>query len=322
MICPLSMGSAVGALELRRSVAAGGSFEGVEPLEPQEAFTSRVDVVCGLFLMTRGFCSGRLLRASAWLAGPIEAREAAERLTGTMPTLEAAGCRVKLGMTTGCNDVFLGTPEGLRVERDLLVPAVDISDLALGELVWRGRCVIDTHRSDGTPRWRSEYPNLYRHLWSMKQRLSERSTVRNGRSWRLTHSRMDHALAGAAKLLVPETSRRARVVLDPGGHMPLNSVHAITSHRWPLQPLRALLASAGIGLQALALSLKRSGGHLRLNATGLRRVRIPIWEALPQADARALLSGDRSQAAEAAARIYGLADGLLRRCAAVGWDSV
>jgi hypothetical protein len=322
MICPLSMASAVGALPFRRRVEANGIFQGVQPLEPHEAFTSRVDVICGLFLIMRGLRPERLLGASAWMAGPAEVQEAAERLSGSMPTLEAAGCRVKLGMATGCNDAFVGAAECLKVEPDLLVPVVDISDIATGELVWRGRYVINTHRPDGSPWRQCEYPHLYSRLRSMKQRLTQRSTVSNGKSWRLTHSQVDYGLARAAKLLVPETGRHSRVALDPGGHMPLNSVHAITSRDWPLQPLWALLASAGIGLQAVALSLQRSGGHLRLNATGLRRVRIPFWKTLTKKDAHALLSGDRSRAAEAAARIYGLTDALLRCCAAVGWERV
>jgi hypothetical protein len=236
-----------------------------------------------------------------------------------MPSLEAAGCRVKLGMATGLNEAFVGHAELLGVETELLVPAVDIADIATGRLDWLGRFVIDTHQPDGTPWPRAERPMLYRHLMRFKESLQKRATVRQGRSWRLTHSRVDHVLAQSAKLLVPETGRFFRVALDKGGHMPLNSVHAITSSVWPLSALHAFLASAGVGLQATALSLKRNGGYLRLNATNLRSVRIPAWYSLPEADAEALLSGNVSRAAEAAARVYGIGDTLLRRCAAIGW---
>jgi hypothetical protein len=324
MICPLSMASAAGASALRHAVAVGGTFDGVSTLEPSEAFTTHVDVIGGLFRATRG--NPRKLNQtysapSAWMAGPADAQQAVERLADAMLTLEEAGCRVKLGMATGCNDVFVGYPETLAVEADLLVPIVEIADLSSGNLEWRGRYVVNTHGPNGMPWRRSDRPRLYAYLLKKQARLLERATVKHGRSWRLTLSRVDQTLAKSIKLLVPETGRNFRVVLDQGGHMPLNSVHAITSSEWPIQALHALLGAAGIGLHALALSLTRNGGHLRLNATGLRRVRVPCWRTLSDAGKQALLAGSPSKAAEAAARIYGLDDRLLRRCAGVGWEA-
>jgi hypothetical protein len=323
MIAPLSMASATGAARLRRMIEEQGTFEGVEVLRPEEAFVTRVSVVSGLFVVRKaaGRRSSQPRGCSGWLAGPTDACDAFERLARTMPTLEEAGCRVKLGMTTGANSIFVGTAGELPVEPELVVPAAEIRDLPNGVLAWRGRMVIVTHGPDGLPWPRRERPALYRYLSLHRQRLQRRATARAGRSWRLTHSRVDHSLAAAPKLLVPEIGRRPRVVMDPGGLMPLNSLHAITSMQWPLGLLHALLAAAAVGLASTALNLRRGGEHTRLNATHLRRVRIPRWEDVGARERVLLYCGDPSMAAEAAARLYNLDDALLRRCAAAGWEA-
>jgi hypothetical protein len=292
-------------------------------LKSADAFTSQVDVVSGLFLMTR--TSNRPIASkpglSAWLAGPISVQKVVERLAREIPKLESAGCHVQLGVATGCNSIFVGTADTLPVERDLLIPTLDTSDLKNGNFQWRGRFVIDTHRPDGLPWRRDERPRLYRYLLKEHGRLIDRASVRQGRSWRLMLSRADHDLKAASKLLIPETGLRAKIALDLGGHLPLNSIHAVTSSEWPLVALHSLLATAGVGLQMLALSVKRSGGYMRLNATGLRQVRLPSWQTLQDRDAAALMSDDRSKIAEATARIYGLSDQLLRLCNAMGWEA-
>ena len=322
LIAPLSMASATGAAGLRRTIEEEGSFKGVTVLHPKEAFVSRVSVASGLFLMRKHkrHQSTASMKHIGWLAGPLDAQAAFERLARTMPTLEEAGCRVKLGMTTGANSVFVGTADQLPVESDLLVPAAEIKDMSTGALAWRGRMVIVTHGPDGLPWPHRQRPALYRYLSRHRQRLETRATVATGRSWRLTHSRVDASLAAAPKLLVPEIGRLPRVVMDPGGLMPLNSLHAITSTQWPLAALQALLAAAAVGLATTALNLRRGNEHLRLNATYLRSVRIPLWGDIVTRDRSLLSSGDPSSAAEVAARLYDLSDGLLRRCAAIGWE--
>jgi hypothetical protein len=300
-----------------------GTLEGVEVLRPKQAFRSRVSVVSGLYVVRKSARrrSSAQQGYSRWLAGPTDACKAFERLATTMPTLEEAGCRVKLGMTTGANSVFVGKTDDLPVERELLIPAVEIRDMPNGILAWRGRMVIVTHGLDGLPWPSGEWPALYRYLLLHRQRLRRRATARAGRSWRLTHSRVDHSFAEARKLLVPEIGRKPRIVMDSGGLMPLNSLHAITSTQWPLELLHALLAAAGVGLASTALNLRRGAGHIRLNATHLRQVRIPHWEDVNDRERALLASGDPSRAAAAAARLYGLNDALLRRCAAASWEA-
>ena len=322
MIAPLSLASAVGAAKLRQVIEQEGRVELVNVLRPERAFRTRVSVISGLFVVKKGRAPrARAREISAWLAGPEKVRKAFERISQSLPKLEEAGCRIKLGMATGANSVFTGLAEHLPVEQDLLVPAVDISDMPDGALEWRGKMVIATHRSDGSP-WRcQERPALYRYLGNHRKTLEARATVKAGRSWRLTHTRLDHALAASPKLLVPEIGRRARVALDSGGMMPLNSIHAVISAEWPLAPLQAILGAAGVGLAMAAVNLQRGKGHLRLNATHLRLVRIPEWQTVGLRERRLLESGDARSARLAAARLFQLDEGLLELCAAVGWEA-
>lgn len=252
-----------------------------------------------------------------WLAGSPEAKTAFQDVARRYPTIEEAGCRICVGMATGKNSVFVRARGDVSVEEDLLAPAVATRDLYDGGIRWRGLHVIKTARPDGRPWTRHEKPRLYRYLDAHRRELESRYHVQNrGGSWRMTLVPFDQKLAEAPKVLVAETAKPCRVSLDEGGHMPLNSLHAITSTEWPLDALAAILSAGAVGLVAHAFKLGRNGGHLRVNATALRRVRIPRWVDLSAAEQGALASGRPELALEASARIYGLNDDLLRMCAA------
>lgn len=320
MLAPASLGSAAGARALRSAISASGTLEPIEIFQPGKAFARQVRVAGALYVVRRDdgvHQSSGLAHGAFWLAGSPEARSAFLDAAARLPTLEEAGCRIRLGMTTGSNGVFVRRRDEFPIEPDLLVPAVATRDLVGTEVRWRGYCVPDTSGPDGTPWPVREKPRLYAYLSTHKKQLRGRHTAKQGRSWRQTHSRLDRALAAAPKILVAETARPCRVALDPGGHMPLNSVHAITSREWPLGALLAILSTAAVGLVAHALLLPREGGHLRMNATALRQVRIPRWSSLSDKEKAAFASGNARDACEVSSRIFRMGDELLRQCAGV-----
>lgn len=320
MLAPASLGSAAGARTLRSAISASGTLEPIELFEPGEAFARQVRVAGALYVVRRNegvHRSSGPAHDAFWLAGSPEARSVFLDAVARLPTLEEAGCRIRLGMTTGSNGIFVRRGDEFPIEPDLLVPAVATRDLVGTEVRWRGYCVPDTSRPDGMPWPVREKPRLYAYLSAHKEQLRARHTARHGRSWRQTHSRLDRALAAAPKILVAETARPCRVALDPGGHMPLNSVHAIASREWPLNALLAILSTSAVGLVAHALLLPREGGHLRMNATALRQVRIPRWSSLSDKDKAAFASGNVRDACEASARIFRMGDELLRQCAGI-----
>jgi hypothetical protein len=321
MVAPVALGSAAGATAMRKAISSEGCLERVESYEPSSAFARKVSVIGALFVIRRSVdtSTGHTDGNTAWLAGPPAARSAFAAACSRMPPLEAAGCRVRLGVATGKNAIFVRKPEEFGIEADLLVPVVATRDLGPKSVEWRGMCIPNTTRSDGLPWTRSEKPRLYAYLNKHRKELEGRHSVTSGGSWRTTHTRIDRELATSPKVLVAETANPCRVSLDLEGYMPLNSVHAVTSNEWPLPALHAILAAGAVGLVANALLLRRGGGHLRVNATALRQVRIPRWKSLPEKDQRLLLANDFGKACEATARIFGMKDSLLRQCVGANW---
>lgn len=322
MLAPVTLGSATGAARLREAVLSRGTLESIESYEPNRAFVRKVGVRGALFVMRRDMGENRRkpVPTMPWLAGSSDARDAYASAAARMPILEEAGCKVRLGMATGRNSVFVRSPSDFGVERDVLVPAVATRDLGPLEVEWRGLCVLDTARPDGRPWSPQEKPQLYAYLRRYRHELTSRFSVQTGSHWRLTHTRLDRPLAAQAKVLVAETANPCRVALDRGGHMPLNSVHAVTSDVWPLEALHAVLAAVAVGLVANALLLRRAGGYLRVNATALRQVRIPNWNSLRDTDRQGFASGSFEQACETAARVFKIQDKLLRQCVGAPWE--
>lgn len=320
MLAPLALGSATGARRMRAAIERDGYLEAIEPYEPSEAFVRRVAVRGALFVAVRKTrtSSGLPDDGAMWLAGSEEARRVFHEASARFPTLEQAGCRIRLGMATGRNSVFVRAGSSLDVEEDLLVPAVSTRDLSNGAIAWKGLSVIDTARPDGKLWTLQEKPRLHAYLEAHRETLEGRHSVASGGFWQQTHTRLSRRLAAAPKILVAETANPCRVAMDGSGFMPLNSLHAIESSEWPLEPLATLLNIAAVGLVANALLLTRGKGYLRVNATALRKVRIPPWRLLGDIEKRKLQSENRSEACEAVACIFRMSDNLLRQCTGCG----
>lgn len=320
MLAPVSLASAAGSRSIRRRVELEGKLEFLERYDAQDAFTRKVSVDGCLYVISKhGYTSADASSTydspSAWFAGSSAACSAFLLATERFPTLLDAGCKVKLGMPTGKNGIFVGNAAMLDVERDVMVPVVNTGDLRDGIVDWRGLYVIDTSDTTGTPWTKEQKPKLDAYLRRHEKQLRDRYTVKGGLSWRLTHSKVDHELAAASKLLVAETAKPCRVSLDTGGFMPLSTLHAVTSTEWPLKALQRVLSIVGVGLLANAIFLKRNGGHLRMNATALKQVRIPIWSELSNIDKENLSGNEFDKACETCSRVYTMDDKLLQQCA-------
>ena len=318
-IAPLSLASSRGATPFRTVVGQEGTLERVIPVADGSPFLQPVAVATGIFVLARRSSSHDGTGPSpSWFLGSPEIVDVFHRLHEEMPTLEDVGCRIRVGMATGANEVFIGVPEDMGVETDVVMPVVDTRDLGPETVRWSGRVILDTRGPTGRCWSARERPGLYRYLSSHKARLQRRRTVADGGDWRATLSRLDRTLAASPKLLIPETSARARVVLDPGGHVPLNSLHAVTSTVWPLKALQAFLSIISVGLVSNALDLRRKTGSLRLNATHLRHAPVPDWSDVSRRHRVLLLSDADADRRRAVSDICRLTPAMMRRCSADG----
>ncbi len=246
-----------------------------------------------------------------WILESSDQLALVRRLEESFPTLEEAGCAVGIGVATGADEEFIGPHDKLDVEEDRKLPLVMTRDIANGHVDWRGFGCINPFRDDGGLVDLRDYPRLARYLEARKARIAARHVARKSPvNWYRTIDRIYPVLARKPKLLIPDIKGDALVVHEEGRLYPHHNLYFITSDRWNLKALQAVLLSGIARLFVSIYSTKMHGGYLRFQAQYLRRIRLPRWEEVPQPikDALAIAAeqSDVSACNQAVFKLYNL----------------
>jgi hypothetical protein len=142
-------------------------------------------------------------------------------------SLDELGCVVKVGPALGHTAAFVVDPQAVNVERKLLSPWVEGSEITEGHIAWQGRHVITTTASDGKLIDLTAYPRLEARLRQYRAELRKRSIVVDGARWFDTIDRVRAADWTRPKLLVPELAKVPRLAIDRSGLIPSHGVYAI-----------------------------------------------------------------------------------------------
>lgn len=246
-----------------------------------------------------------------WPSGSPAQLELIADLESRFPPLQHSGdsTRVGVGVATGCDEVFITTDPNL-VESDRLLPLLQAGDTTDGSVDWSGHYLVDPWADTGLVDL-ARYPRLARYLHDHEGRLRGRHVAKQRHAaWYRTIDRVDHRLTGRAKLVLPDMKAAAHPVLDPGQFYPHHNLYFVVSDGWDLEALGGLLLSEVANLFVGAYCVRMRGGTYRFQAQYLRRIRVPMSDALSSADRRGLAQafGDRdAQAATTlASKVYGL----------------
>lgn len=204
------------------------------------------------------------------------------RLEHAWPTLEEAGCKVGIGVATGCDRVMIGDFHALPVESERKLPLAMAGDLRVGQVDWSGKGVLNPFEPDGRLVVLDDYPLFASYVRRHFDVLAKRHVAsRNRAGWYRTIDRITPELTSRPKLLVPDIKGEAMFVYDEGRYYPHHNLYFITSMHWNLQALQTVLRSS-LSLMVVATYCTRmAGGFLRFQAQYLRRIRLPRWEAVP-----------------------------------------
>lgn len=255
-----------------------------------------------------------------WLLDEPDQLRLLRRLEERYPELEASGCQVGIGVATGLDKVFIGDLGALPVEAERRLPLVMAGDLQNGEIVWGGKGVVNPFEADGRLAEFSDYPRFGAYLEKHREAIAHRHCAqKNPSGWYRTIDRIWSDLTGTPKLLIPDIKGEAAVVYDEGRFYPHHNLYWIASKTWDLRALATLLRSSVALLFVSTYCIKMAGGFLRFQAQYLRRIRVPRWESLPEAQRARLVAaapGDRKEIDAATAEVYGLSpeeSALVRR---------
>ena len=83
--------------------------------------------------------------------------------------------------------------------------------------------------------------------------------------------------------MIPDIKGAAHIVYEEGKLYPHHNLYYITSDDWDLKALRSILLG-GVGELFVGIyTTKMRGGYLRFQAQYLRRIRLPLWNDVPEA---------------------------------------
>lgn len=201
-----------------------------------------------------------------------------QRIEEAFPTLEQAGCKVGIGVATGCDSVYIGGYEDLPVEDECKLPLVMARDLVDGVIRWGGKGVVNPFDGNGRLVELDAFPRLQEYLEDHASAIRGRNVARrNPAGWFRTIDRIQPGLLETPKLLVPDIKGEGIFVLDEGQFYPHHNLYFVTSDDWDLRALQAVLRSSVTLMTVATYCTRMAGGFLRFQAQYLRRIRLPRW---------------------------------------------
>lgn len=305
-------------------------IEHVERVDPDRVFRSSVSAYPIIAHLRKvAGCDGT---GAGLLASQTDESSLAAVVDGwrkRFPTIEDAGCEIRVGPALGCEAAFVGWQENLDVEKELLIPYLRPREIVGDRVVWGGNSVINVCSPGGDLISLEKYPRTSRHFETFKDRLQERACVKGKPGghhfyrWYRTIDRIDPKIWSKHKILLPEIIRNPRVALDDGGHVPSHGIYAIFSDRWPLPLLRDLMASGVFGLVMECIAPRLNGNYKRCYKRFLSRLPLPFWDDLERwlRSGLAVACADRNRVrfSENIARLYEVDTEFLLRFATSDW---
>lgn len=235
------------------------------------------------------------------------------KLESDFPTLEAAGCKVGIGVATGADAIFIGSDAALDVEPERKLPLVTTKDIRHGKVEWGGLFVLNPFEPDGGLVDPDQYPKFRTYIECHRDLIQKRNVAgRNPNGWFRTIDRIHAPLTNTPKLLIPDIKGSAHVVLESGHYYPHHNLYFVTSESWDLHILQMILSSRVAHSFIAAYSPRMRGNFLRFQAQYLRRIRIPQFEEMDKATKKEALAAAHSSSQDEKDRViqklYGLSN--------------
>jgi adenine-specific DNA-methyltransferase len=194
--------------------------------------------------------------------------------------IEDAGCTIRVGSATGCNEVCLGSRQALPVERSRLLPFVNAHSISKGKVHWTGTYVVNVFDGHGKVVTLARFPRMAAYLRENQKQLRGRAKASKSKTWWRSIDSLHPDWYAARKLLVIDISAAPVIGLDSVGYCAGSGVYQIKSRSWPLADLHVFLSAGVLGLFVSALSAGAANGFHRFQKSQIAAVHIPKWTLL------------------------------------------
>ena len=196
------------------------------------------------------------------------------------PKIEDAGCTIRVGSATGCNEVFLGSGREISVERSRLLPFVNAHSIKRGKVHWTGTYIVNVFDANGKVVTLARFPRMAAYLRRHKTQLQARSKASKSKIWWRSIDSLHPDWYAARKLLVIDVSASPIIGLDSVGYCAGSGVYQIKTTDWPLIDLLVFLSAGILGLFVSALSAGAANGFHRFQKNQIAAVHLPRWHQL------------------------------------------
>ncbi len=209
----------------------------------------------------------------------------------TLVTIEEMGFMVGIGVATGADSIFIAKDLPSKVEKELLLPALNARDMSGNRLQWSGGYLLNPYKPNGELINLEDYPQAAAYLTSHREALEKRHVAKkNPGKWYKTIDRIIPALKDSPKVLLPDISGNQLIFVDDGRFYPQHNLYYITGGSLrKLQLLSAMLMSDYVKSQLLSITNCMNGGYPRWQSQYLRKLVMPDVNAIEESLAERLL---------------------------------
>lgn len=206
-------------------------------------------------------------------------------------SIEEQGFKIGIGVATGADAVFISDTLPDKVERDLILPAINARNLRGDKLRWDGKYLLNPYKVNGDLINLEQYPKAKSYLESHRDKLASRHiTSKTPAQWYRTIDRITPSVLSQPKILLPDMSGNNFIFVDDGNYYPLHNIYYITGHTArELRILAAQLMSDFVRRQLKSVTNQMNGGFPRWQSQHLRKLQIIDISSIPDEEAQLLL---------------------------------
>ncbi len=197
--------------------------------------------------------------------------------------IENQGFKIGIGVATGADKVFIRDDLQNIVEPSRLLPIVLAKDLRNNDFNWSGNYVVNPFTENGELINLQDFPLLKKYFNSHKELLLQRHvSKKNPKSWYKTIDKINPKIAKKEKILLPDISGNSKLFVDRGDFYPHHNLYYIYGRSYDdLIILAAILMSEFVRKQLCFLGNKMNGGYPRWQSQNLKKLRLPLIDAIP-----------------------------------------
>ncbi len=200
-----------------------------------------------------------------------------------LDTIPNQGFKIGIGVATGTDSIFISPNLMDKVEPELVLPILLSKDLKGNKLRWSGNFIINPFTKSGNLISLDGFPKAKSYFEANKNLLLNRHIARkNINNWFRTIDKIDFKLVNKNKILLPDISGNSQIFIDEGHYYPHHNIYYITGRSYEkLVLLAAVLMSDFVRDQLLESGNKMNGGYPRWQSQNLKKLSIPIIDAIP-----------------------------------------